>query len=105
MNLQLNPEVTVRARGVMEKCTFCVQRIRGAQHRARLEDRAVGHDEIVTACAQACPSGALAFGDVRRAESQVAQLKNDHRAYHVLEEINVRPSVTYLAKVLHEAEA
>jgi molybdopterin-containing oxidoreductase family iron-sulfur binding subunit len=105
MNLQLNPEVTVRARGVMEKCTFCVQRIRGAQHRARLEDRAVGLDEIITACAQACPSGALAFGDVRHADSQVAQLKNDHRAYHVLEEINVRPSVTYLAKVLHEAEA
>ena len=105
MNLQLNPEVTVRARGVMEKCTFCIQRIRGAQHRARLEDRPVGHNEIITACAQACPSGALEFGDVRRGDSRVAELMNDHRAYHVLEEINVRPSVTYLAKVLHEAEA
>jgi molybdopterin-containing oxidoreductase family iron-sulfur binding subunit len=105
MNLQLNPEVTVRARGVMEKCTFCIQRIRGAQHRARLEDRQVGVGEIVTACAQACPSGALEFGNVRQAESRVAALKNDHRAYHVLEEINVRSSVTYLAKVLHEAEA
>jgi molybdopterin-containing oxidoreductase family iron-sulfur binding subunit len=72
MNLQLNPEVTVRARGVMEKCTFCIQRIRGAQHRARLEDREVGHDEIITACAQACPSGALAFGDVHHADSRVA---------------------------------
>jgi molybdopterin-containing oxidoreductase family iron-sulfur binding subunit len=105
MNLQLNPEVTVRARGVMEKCTFCIQRIRGAQHRARLEDREVGVGEIVTACAQACPSGALEFGNVHQSESRVAALKNDHRAYHVLEEINVRPSVTYLAKVLHEAEA
>ena len=105
MNLQLNPEVTVRARGVMEKCTFCVQRIRGAQHRARLEDREVGIGEIITACAQACPSGALEFGDVHQVESRVVALKNDHRAYHVLEEINVRPSVTYLAKVLHGAEA
>ena len=105
MNLQLNPEVTVRARGVMEKCTFCIQRIRGAQHRARLEDREVAAGEIITACAQACPSGALEFGDVHQAESRVVALKNDHRAYHVLEEINVRSSVTYLAKVLHEAEA
>jgi len=105
MNLQLNPEVTVRARGVMEKCTFCIQRIRGAQRQARLEDREVGPGEIITACAQACPSGALEFGDVRHADSRVAVLKTNHRAYHVLEEINVRPSVTYLAKVLHEAEA
>ena len=103
-DLQLNPDVVVRARGVMEKCTFCVQRIRAAQHRARLEDREVGVGEIVTACAQACPSGALEFGNVHQAESRVVALKNDHRAYHVLEEINVRSSVTYLAKVLHEAE-
>jgi molybdopterin-containing oxidoreductase family iron-sulfur binding subunit len=105
MNLQLNPEVTVRARGVMEKCTFCVQRIRGAQHRARLEDREVGTGEIITACAQACPSHALEFGNVHNPDSRVVALANDHRAYHVLEEINVRPAVTYLAKVLHEAEA
>jgi len=105
MNLQLNPEVTVRARGVMEKCTFCIQRIRGAQHRARLEDRQVGTGEIITACAQACPSGALEFGNVHDGQSRVAALMRDHRAYHVLEEINVRPSVTYLARVLHEAEA
>ena len=105
MNLQLNPEVTVRARGVMEKCTFCIQRIRGAQHRARLEDREVGNGEIITACAQACPSNALEFGNVHNSDSRVAAMANDHRAYHVLEEINVRPSVTYLAKVLHETEA
>ncbi|MEK6688941.1 MAG: 4Fe-4S dicluster domain-containing protein, partial [Gemmatimonadota bacterium] len=105
MSLQLNPDVTVRARGVMEKCTFCVQRIRGAQNTARLENRAVRDGEIVTACAQACPSGALTFGNVRDAESLVARVKQDPRGYHLLEELNVRPAVTYLAKVLHTAEA
>jgi anaerobic selenocysteine-containing dehydrogenase/Fe-S-cluster-containing dehydrogenase component len=104
-NLQLNPEVTVRARGVMEKCTFCIQRIRGAQHTARLEDRAVRDGDIVTACAQACPSGALVFGNVRDPESRVARIMADPRGYHVLEDINVRPAVTYLAKVLHPGEA
>jgi Fe-S-cluster-containing dehydrogenase component len=105
LDLQLNPDVTVRARGVMEKCTFCVQRIRGAQHRARLEDRALEPGEIVTACAQACPSGALTFGDVMDGRSRVTEVKRDHRAYHVLEETNVRPAVTYLAKVLYRTEA
>ena len=104
MSLQLNPDVTVRARGVMEKCTFCIQRIRGAQNTARLENRTVRDGEIVTACAQACPSGALTFGNVRDAESLVARVKQDPRGYHVLEELNVRPAVTYLAKVLHTAE-
>ncbi|HSR14720.1 MAG TPA: 4Fe-4S dicluster domain-containing protein, partial [Gemmatimonadales bacterium] len=104
-NLQLNPEVTVRARGVMEKCTFCVQRIRAGQHRAKLEDREVRDGEIVTACAQACPSGAITFGNVKDPASRVAAIKADPRGYHVLEDINVRPAVTYLAKVLHPTEA
>jgi anaerobic selenocysteine-containing dehydrogenase/Fe-S-cluster-containing dehydrogenase component len=104
-NLQLNPEVTVRARGVMEKCTFCIQRIRSAQHQAKLQDREVRDGEIVTACAQACPSGAITFGNVKDPTSRVAAIKADPRGYHVLEDINVRPSVTYLAKVLHPAEA
>jgi anaerobic selenocysteine-containing dehydrogenase/Fe-S-cluster-containing dehydrogenase component len=104
-NLQLNPEVTVRARGVMEKCTFCIQRIRSAQHQAKLQDREVRDGEIVTACAQACPSGAITFGNVKDPNSRVAAIKADPRGYHVLEDINVRPSVTYLAKVLHSAEA
>jgi molybdopterin-containing oxidoreductase family iron-sulfur binding subunit len=104
-NLQLNPEVTVRARGVMEKCTFCIQRIRAAQHAARLEDRPVRDGEIVPACAQACPSGALIFGNVRDPESQVAMRMHDPRGYHVLEALNVRPAVTYLAKVLHQTES
>jgi molybdopterin-containing oxidoreductase family iron-sulfur binding subunit len=103
LNLQLNPDVTVRARGVMEKCTFCVQRIRGAQHTARLEDRDLRDGEIITACAQACPSSAITFGNMKDPASRVAKIKQDPRGYHVLEDINTRPAVTYLAKVLHAA--
>jgi molybdopterin-containing oxidoreductase family iron-sulfur binding subunit len=105
LQLQLNPDVTVRARGVMEKCTFCIQRIRGAQNQARLEDRPLQDGEFTTACAQACPSDAIVFGNVRDPDSRVARIKRDPRGYRVLEEINVRPAVTYLAKVLHSVEA
>jgi anaerobic selenocysteine-containing dehydrogenase/Fe-S-cluster-containing dehydrogenase component len=105
LNLQLNPDVTVRARGVMEKCTFCIQRIRGAQNQARLEDRPVRDGDIVTACAQACPSDSIVFGDVTDSGSRVARIAQNPRGYHVLEDINVRPAITYLAKVLLPAEA
>ncbi len=105
LNLQLNPDVTVRARGVMEKCTFCIQRIRGAQHQARLEDRPLADGDVITACAQACPSDAIVFGDMLDSGSRVARLKTDHRGYHILDDLNVRPAVTYLAKVNHRAEA
>ncbi|MEO8451900.1 MAG: 4Fe-4S dicluster domain-containing protein [Gemmatimonadota bacterium] len=105
LNLQLNPDVTVRARGVMEKCTFCIQRIRSAQNQARLEDRPLKDGDVVTACAQACPSGAIVFGNMKDPESRVVKAKQDRRGYHVLEEINVRPAVTYLAKVFDRAEA
>jgi molybdopterin-containing oxidoreductase family iron-sulfur binding subunit len=105
LNLQLNPDVTVRARGIMEKCTFCIQRIRGAQNQARLEDRALRDGDVVTACAQACPSDAIVFGDMKDSESRVAKLQAGHRGYHILEDLNVRPAVTYLAKVLHRTEA
>ncbi|MGH7701819.1 MAG: hypothetical protein ACREMO_01905, partial [Gemmatimonadales bacterium] len=105
LNLQLNPDVTVRARGVMEKCTFCVQRIRGAQHRARLEDRPLADGDVVTACAQACPSSAIVFGNLKDPASLVSRAAAGSRGYHVFEELNVRPSVTYLAKVLHRTEA
>ncbi len=105
LNLQLNPDVTVRARGVMEKCTFCVQRIRGAQNEAALEHRPLRDGDVVTACAQACPSSAIIFGDRMDPESRVARSAADPRGYHVFEETNVRPSVTYLAKVLNGAEA
>jgi molybdopterin-containing oxidoreductase family iron-sulfur binding subunit len=105
LHLQLNPDVTVRARGVMEKCTFCIQRIRGAQNKARVENRAVRDGDFTTACAQACPSDAIVFGDVKNPDSRVAAIKQDPRGYHVLEETNVRPAITYLAKVLHSVEA
>lgn len=105
LNLQLNPDVTVRARGVMEKCTFCIQRIRSAQHHARLDDRPLRDGEFTTACAQACPSGALTFGNARDGTSRVAAARQDPRGYTILEDTNVRPAVTYLAKVLHRTEA
>ncbi len=105
LNLQLNPDVTVRARGVMEKCTFCIQRIRGAQTEARLEGRPLRDGEFTTACAQACPSDAIVFGDANDPNSRVSRMKGNHRGYHVLEEINVRPAITYLAKVVRRGEA
>ena len=105
LHLQLNPDVTVRARGVMEKCTFCIQRIRGAQNEARLENRPVRDGDVVTACAQACPSDAIVFGNVRDSASRVASLQQDPRGYRVLEDLNTRSAITYLAKVLLPAEA
>jgi molybdopterin-containing oxidoreductase family iron-sulfur binding subunit len=105
LNLQLNPDVVVRARGVMEKCTFCVQRIRASQNQAKLENRALVDGEFTTACAQACPSDAIVFGNRNDPESRVARSAEDKRGYHVLEELNTRPAITYLAKVLHRSEA
>ena len=103
LNMLLNPDVTVREKGVMEKCTFCVQRIRGAQNRARLEDRNVQDGDITPACAQACPSEAIVFGDLRDTSSRVAALARDPRGYHVLAALNTQPAITYLAKVVHGA--
>ncbi len=104
LNLQLNPDVVVRARGVMEKCTFCIQRIRGAQNQARLEDRPLADGEFTTACAQACPSDAIVFGNIKDPKSRVMAAKQNHRGYSVLEELNVRSAITYLAKVTLPAE-
>ncbi|HET6837399.1 MAG TPA: molybdopterin-dependent oxidoreductase [Gemmatimonadales bacterium] len=104
LHLQLNPDVTVRARGVMEKCTFCIQRIRGAQNNARLEDRPVRDGEFTTACAQACPSDAIVFGNLADPASRVAQLQQNTRGYRVLEDLNTRSAITYLAKVVRAAE-
>jgi molybdopterin-containing oxidoreductase family iron-sulfur binding subunit len=106
LNLQLNPDVTVRARGVMEKCTFCVQRIRGAQHEALMQGRALKDGDIVTACQQACPSGAIVFGNVKDPDSKVVHAAAaSSRGYHVFDELNVRSSITYLAKVTRPVEA
>ena len=103
LHMQLNPDVTVRGKGVMEKCSFCVQRIRETEHLARLEDRPVAPDEFTVACAQACPSRAIVFGDAADPRWTVAQQVDDHRAYHVFEELNTFTAVVYLKKVTHPA--
>ncbi|MBY0492018.1 MAG: 4Fe-4S dicluster domain-containing protein [Gemmatimonadaceae bacterium] len=105
MHWSLNPDVTVRGKGVMEKCTFCVQRIREAEHRARAEGREVNADEFTTACAQACPSRAIVFGDAADENWTVAKLAYDRRAYHVFEELNTYTAVVYLKKVNYPAPA
>ena len=103
LNWQLNPDVTVRGKGVMEKCSFCVQRIREAENRASLEQREVQADEFTVACAQACPSRAITFGDAADPNWTVAQNVHDKRAYHVFEELNTYTGVVYLKKVNHPA--
>jgi molybdopterin-containing oxidoreductase family iron-sulfur binding subunit len=105
LNWQLNPDVTVREKGVMEKCTFCVQRIRDAQNSARIEDRAVLDGEIVPACAQTCPADAIVFGNMADPNSRVRRIAESGRGYRVLEPINTQSAVTYLKSVVLEAEA
>jgi molybdopterin-containing oxidoreductase family iron-sulfur binding subunit len=98
---QLNPDVTVRSKGVMEKCTFCVQRIVEGKNNARRERRPVMDGEISTACQQACPAQAITFGDLKDPESAVSRLaaRDEPRPYHVLNELNTKPAVTYLKKI------
>ena len=103
LDWQLNPDVTVRGKGVMEKCSFCVQRIREAENRAAAEHRDLQPDEFTSACAQACPSRAITFGDAADPNWTVAQLAHDRRAYHVFEELNTYTGVVYLKKVNHPA--
>jgi molybdopterin-containing oxidoreductase family iron-sulfur binding subunit len=105
LSMLLNPDVTVREKGVMEKCTFCVQRIRGAQNQARLEDRNVRDGDIVTACQQSCPSDAIVFGDLNDRRSRVYQLAGNPRGYHVLAGLNTKPAITYLARVVAQDAA
>jgi molybdopterin-containing oxidoreductase family iron-sulfur binding subunit len=101
--LQLNPDVTVRTKGVMEKCTFCVQRIRFAQNDARVRGAVLRDGAIEPACAQTCPSGAITFGDATDPASRVSTVKKSERGYVVFEQLNTRPGVTYLTRVLHAA--
>jgi len=118
MEQQLNPDISVRDKGVMEKCTFCVQRIRTVKDRAQMEDRSVQDGEMITACAQACPTSAIVFGDTMDESSVVSKLWKKHqvergvyqqtklakkdaelRGYRIFEELNVDPSVMYLERV------
>lgn len=121
LNLQLNPDLSVRDKGVMEKCTFCVQRIRDAKDRARREERTVQDGEFTTACAQACPTSAIVFGDLLDPNSVVSKVWQKYqvkrhsikqnkenpqlRGYRVFEELNIEPSVAYLDRVRESFES
>jgi molybdopterin-containing oxidoreductase family iron-sulfur binding subunit len=93
---QLNPDVTVRTRGIMEKCTFCVQRIRRVEEQAGSENRPVEDGDVKPACVQCCPPGALVFGDLNDPESRVSQMQRGRRAFHLLDELGTTPAVIYL---------
>jgi molybdopterin-containing oxidoreductase family iron-sulfur binding subunit len=99
LKMQRNPDVTVRARGVMEKCTFCVQRINEARIESQRLNRPIADGEIVTACQQACPTQAIVFGDINDPNSRVTALKEEALKYTSLDKLNTRPRVSYLAKI------
>jgi Fe-S-cluster-containing dehydrogenase component/anaerobic selenocysteine-containing dehydrogenase len=99
VHLVHNPEVTVRSRGVMEKCTFCIQRIMEARQHAIERGQDLRGSDVKTACQEACPATAIVFGDMNDQQSEISKYRNHSLGYHVLEELNVRPNVTYLAKL------
>jgi molybdopterin-containing oxidoreductase family iron-sulfur binding subunit len=101
LKLMRNPDVSVRSRGVMEKCTYCVQRISAAKIEADKENRNIRDGEIVTACQQACPANAITFGNINDNESRVSKLRAQQRSYQVIADINTRPRTTYVAEVLN----
>ena len=99
LKLQRNPNVTTRSRGVMEKCTYCVQRINQARIEAKIAGRKISDDDIQTACQQVCPTEGIAFGDINNPDSQVTKLKQSPLNYGILTELNTRPRTTYLAGI------
>lgn len=106
LNLVLNPDVTTRSRGVMEKCSFCIQRINEAKDKAKAQgkdkqgqDKKVEDGAFKTACQQTCPTNAITFGNINDRNSMISKQKHSPRGYHVLEDLNVKPSITYLKKV------
>jgi MoCo/4Fe-4S cofactor protein with predicted Tat translocation signal len=104
----LNPDVVVRSRGVMEKCSFCVQRLQDGKLKAKKENRVLTDDDVKTACQQACPTEAIVFGNINNSKSSIVKSRqeNEQRLYHVLEELHVLPNISYLAKVRNqESEA
>jgi len=101
LKLMRNPDVSVRSRGVMEKCSYCVQRISAAKIDADKENRAVRDGEVVTACQQACPASAISFGNLNDKQSKIANLHADERSYQVLADLNTRPRTKYVAAVLN----
>jgi molybdopterin-containing oxidoreductase family iron-sulfur binding subunit len=104
LNWQLNPDVTVREKGIMEKCTFCVQRIRKTEHDARTDGRAIRDGEIEPACAQTCPGNAIVFGNIKDPNSRVAKVVESNRGFRVFEELNTQSAVVYLKKVVEGGE-
>jgi molybdopterin-containing oxidoreductase family iron-sulfur binding subunit len=100
LNMQLNPDVTVRSKGVMEKCSFCVQRIKSAADRAKNQDRLIRDGEVVPACAQTCPMDAIRFGNLMDETSRVRKMIDNPRAYQVMGYLNTKPAVIYLKKVI-----
>src|SRR5712691_547843 len=106
LHLQLNPDVTVRGAGVMEKCTFCIQRIRAAEMEAKADGRPVRDGEIVPACVQACPAQAITFGDMKDPDSAMMRRRAEHplRGYRALEELNTQPAIVYLREIYRRRE-
>ncbi len=105
LNMAMNPDVTVRSRGVMEKCTFCLHRIRSAQAKAKLDNRDLKDGDIQTACQQSCPTGAIVFGDLKDKNSEVHRLFQAESSYSLLEELNTQPAVRYQVKVRNKKES